>query len=217
MSIITTTAPKENTVEETKRHSLYTVATIPDGGDGSQVIIQLDADNQQLLLQKIAADGTAITTTPQAILSLVDVAALAAAATPFTAVDGADANKPILLKARELQLCIGGFVRYALMLAGGLYTKDGEGASVPCGGGGTMNYRGTYDPGVTYNKFDVVRKQSGPSQGVWISVNDTPMTGTDPAWTEPGGTWELLAFGVQATSVCSGGTKTVYFNALPPS
>lgn len=89
--------------------------------------------------------------------------------------------------------------------------------------GGGMNYKGTYDSTKPYNQFDVVRQMAGDSQGVWICVVSNQTAGQDPVWPEPASTggdniWELLAFGVQATSVCeSGVTQTVYFNATPPS
>lgn len=87
--------------------------------------------------------------------------------------------------------------------------------------GTIVNYRGTYNTATAYNPGDVVRQQSGASQGVWIRVGTGATTGTDPVFPEPsttGGTnvWEMWTFGIQSDTSCASGTGvTQYFNASP--
>lgn len=84
-----------------------------------------------------------------------------------------------------------------------------------------LTYRGTYDAGFTYNQFDLVRVQTGTSQGVWICVSTTPIFNKPPVFPEPittGGVnlWDMFNFGVQASVTCQGANSTVYINASAP-
>lgn len=86
---------------------------------------------------------------------------------------------------------------------------------------GILTYRGTYDPTKSYNQFDIVRVQTGTSQGVWISVSPTPLLNDPPVFPEPvtvGGAnkWEMWSFGVQASVNCQGGSATVFVQASGP-
>lgn len=88
-------------------------------------------------------------------------------------------------------------------------------------GSGTLNYRGTYDPLITYSQFDIVRVQAGNSQGIWIRVAAGAATGVDPVFPEPvtaGGTntWDMWTFGIKNTGVCSGSGTTVFANMSNP-
>lgn len=96
---------------------------------------------------------------------------------------------------------------------------------IDAGGGGAgqsaIRYRGTYSPTETYTRGDIVRVQTGASQGVWICVGDGLPAGTPPVFPEPittGGTnnWDMWVFGVQASVDCQNGNRVIYLNASQP-
>ncbi|MDB6022936.1 MAG: hypothetical protein JWQ04_2793 [Pedosphaera sp.] len=87
--------------------------------------------------------------------------------------------------------------------------------------GAASTYRSTYVSSATYAQGDIVRVQSGTSQGVWVCVIANPGAGHQPTYPEPattGGTnyWEMWTFGIYCTSVCDDGSKTVDINATAP-
>ena len=96
-------------------------------------------------------------------------------------------------------------------------------------GGGTstsgMNYRGSYTTASVYNTGDVMRKQYGSNQGVWVCVSTASVSGIDPVYPEPktlgsaSNTWEMLGLGVVTTTICNplgAGSETIYMQATPP-
>lgn len=84
---------------------------------------------------------------------------------------------------------------------------------------GAVTYRGLYDATISYNRGDIIRMQSGTSQGIWICVVDGLLAGTEPLFPEPvstGGTnnWDMITFGINVTVGCTAGvTGTFYINA----
>ncbi len=83
-------------------------------------------------------------------------------------------------------------------------------------GGSGIQYKGEYNDSASYYFGNIVRKQSGPSQGVWICVATSSVIGVPPLFPEPvsyGGvnTWDMFTFGVQVQNSCPSGF--IYMNS----
>jgi len=82
------------------------------------------------------------------------------------------------------------------------------------GGGGCE----PYDSTKIYSAKSMVLVQTGTHAGMWcVAPGKTAAAGQAPVFPVPADpTWLLLALGVQFTSVCANGTKTVAVNMSSP-
>lgn len=82
------------------------------------------------------------------------------------------------------------------------------------GGGSTagIRYRGTWSGTEAYVLGDIVRKQTGADQGLYICT--TSGSGLEPSYPENAG-WDIWAFGPAQITRCAGGTDVItYINAI---
>jgi hypothetical protein len=200
-------SPKENTTHQIPAQSVHTV--YGPVVDDDVVVLQHDANTNggQILVQSVVSStGAADPAQPQVKLSNSDLGTLD------------DVGRIAKWRSFQYTDCDGNDMQFWIAAT---VPEDYADATYCIGGGGGMNYKGTYNSSTTYAVGDVVRVQSGSSQGVWVCVIANPGSGHQPTFPEPattGGTnyWEMFTFGIQETSVCAGGSKTVYINATAP-
>jgi hypothetical protein len=180
---------KENTTQAPPQQSLTTViAPIPSTTDFFSIIHDAVNNGGQFVMQQVDDTGTLVPNSPQVKLTMTDL-------------------YNVFFNASETPSAV---KWYPWTLPGGTVIPIATTQAVTVGTGG-VNYRGTYSSSTSYSVGDVVRVQTGTSQGVWICVLDNPTSSHPPTFPEPvtiGGTnyWEMLAFGVTTVNVCISGT-----------